>query len=92
MMLAKIRLWCILKDCFKINRIQRITLPNKVEFVKFKNEFVKFKNVERKMKSPFMIYSDFEIILVLEDNGKQNPNESYNKNIKNMSLVVMVMN
>ena len=44
------------------------------------------------MKSPFMIYSDFEIILVLEDNGKQNPNESYNKNIKNMSLVVMVMN
>ena len=85
MMLAKIRLWCILKDCFKINRIQRITMPNKVEFVKFKN-------VERKMKSPFMIYSDFEIILVLEDNGKQNPNESYNKNIKNMSLVVMVMN
>ena len=85
MMLAKIRLWCILKDCFKINRIQRITMPNKVEFVKFKN-------VERKMKSPFMIYSDFEIILVLEDNGKQNRNESYNKNIKNMSLVVMVMN
>ena len=85
MMLAKIRLWCILKDCFKINRIQKITMPKKVEFVKFKN-------VERKMKSPFMIYSDFEIILVLEDNGKQNPNESYNKNIKNMSLVVMVMN
>ena len=85
MMLAKIRLWCILKDCFKINRIQRITMPNKVEFVKFKN-------VERKMKSPFMIYSDFEIILVLEDNRKQNRNESYNKNIKNMSLVVMVMN
>ena len=85
MMLAKIRLWCILKDCFKINRIQKITMPKKVEFVKFKN-------VERKMKSPFMIYSDFEIILVLEDNGKQNRNESYNKNIKNMSLVVMVMN
>ena len=79
MMLAKIRLWCILKDCFKINRIQRITMPNKVEFVKFKN-------VERKMKSPFMIYSDFEIILVLEDNGKQNPNESYNKNIKTCRL------
>ena len=85
MMLAKIRLWCILKDCFKINRIQKITMPKKVEFVKFKN-------VERKMKSPFMIYSDFEIILVLEDNRKQNRNESYNKNIKNMSLVVMVMN
>ena len=25
-------------------------------------------------KSPFMIYADFETILVLQDNGKQNPN------------------
>ena len=24
-----------------------------------------------------MIYADFESILVTEDNGKQNPNESY---------------
>ena len=29
------------------------------------------------MKSPFMIYADFESILVPEDNGEQNPNESY---------------
>ena len=29
------------------------------------------------MKSPFMIYADFESILVSEDNGKQNPNVSY---------------
>ena len=28
-------------------------------------------------KSPFMIYADFETILVLQDNGKQNPNESF---------------
>ena len=34
------------------------------------------------IKSPFMIYADFEIILVPEDNGKQNPNESY-CNLKN---------
>ena len=26
-----------------------------------------------------MIYADFESILVAEDNGKQNPNESYQK-------------
>ena len=26
-----------------------------------------------------MIYADFESILVPEDNGKQNPNESYTK-------------
>ena len=29
------------------------------------------KNHERKIKSPFMIYVDFESILVPEDNGKQ---------------------
>ena len=31
------------------------------------------KNYERKIKSLFMIYADFESILVPEDNGKQNP-------------------
>ena len=29
------------------------------------------------MKSLFKIYEDFESNLVLQDNGKQNPNESY---------------
>ena len=42
-----------------------------------KGEYVKFKNAERKIKSPFMIYADFESILVFEDNGKQNRNEFY---------------
>ena len=37
----------------------------------------KFKNFERKIKSTCMIYADFESILVPEDNGNQNPNESY---------------
>ena len=40
-----------------------------------KGEYVKFKYFERKTKSSFMIYEDFESILVPEDNGKQNPNE-----------------
>ena len=35
------------------------------------------KNFERKLKSSFMIYVDFGSILVPEDNGKQNPNQSY---------------
>ena len=36
---------------------------------------------ERKVKSTFMIYADFECILVPEDNGKQkNPNEFYTNN------------
>ena len=36
-----------------------------------------FKYYERKIKSPFMIYTDFQSILVAEDIGKQNPNEFY---------------
>ena len=50
-----------------------------------KCEHVKFKNYERKIKSAFIIYADFESILVPEDNGKQNPKESYT-NIKNIAF------
>ena len=42
-----------------------------------KCEYDKFKNFERKIKSPFLMYPDFESILLPEDNGKQNPNEFY---------------
>ena len=59
-----------IKDCFKINGKQRIIMPKQCEYVKFKN-------YERKIKSPFIFYSDFESILVPEGNGKQNPEESY---------------
>ena len=45
-----------------------------------------------KTKAPFTIYGDFECILVLEDNEKQNPDDSYTKNFKNMLLTVMVIN
>ena len=41
------------------------------------SEYAKFRNYERKVKSPFIIYADFESILVPENNRKQNPNESY---------------
>ena len=59
-----------IKDCFKINGKQSIKMPKK-------GEYIKFKNFGRKMKSPFMIYADFESILSPEDNGKQNLNQSY---------------
>ena len=58
------------KDCFKIVGKQRIIMS-------IKSEFVKFKNYEKKKKSPFIIYADFERILVPGNNGKKNPNESY---------------
>ena len=67
-----------IKGCFKINGKERIIMPNK-------GEYVKFKKIERKIKWPFIIYADFESILVPEDNRKQNPKESYtNKYQKHM--------
>ena len=42
-----------------------------------KGECVKFRNHERKIKSPFINYEDFAIILAPEDNGQQNPKGSY---------------
>ena len=69
-------------NIFKINGKQMIKMPNK-------GEYVRFNNYERKIKSPFIIYANFESILVPEDNGKQNVDESYRKNIKNMLLAVI---
>ena len=36
------------------------------------------KYFQSKIKSPVMIYADFESILVTKDNEKQNPNNTYN--------------
>ena len=63
---------CYIKDCFEINAKQRIIMLKK-------DKYVKFKNYKRKIKSPFMIYANFESLLVPEDNGKQNSEESYTK-------------
>ena len=59
-----------IKDCFKFNSKQTIKMPKKVKYIKLKN-------LGRQIKSPFMIYADFESILVPEDKGKQNLNDSY---------------
>ena len=42
-----------------------------------KVEYVRFRNYERKTKLLFIIYADFESILVPQDNGRQNPDEYY---------------
>ena len=47
-----------IKDCFEINGKQTIIVPKKCEYIKFKN-------FGRKIRAPFMIYADFENILVL---------------------------
>ena len=72
----KKKLKCHIKNCFEINDKQIIKIPKKGEYAK---------NYERRIKSPFMIYADFESILVPEDNGKKSP-EEIRPNIKNMLL------
>ena len=70
---------CHIKDYFKINGKQRIQMPRK-------RKYVRFKIYERKIKSPFLIYEYFESILTPKDNGKQNPDESYtNKQKKHVA-------
>ena len=65
-----------IKNCFKINGKQRIVMPKKGEFVKFRNQ-------ERKIKSPFIIYAAFESISLSENNDKQNPKEFYTNKWQN---------
>ena len=64
-----------IKECFKINGKQKIIMDKKVNMLNLKS-------YERKIKSPFMIYADFESILVPKDNEKQNPEDSYTTNMK----------
>ena len=44
------------------------------------------KILEKKIKSPFMIYTDFQSVLVPKDNGKQNQNESYTNKYKKKKI------
>ena len=48
--------------------------------------------LKRKIKSIFIIYADFESMLVPEDNGKQNPKSLTQTNIKNILPAVMAIN
>ena len=59
---------CHINDFLKINVKQMIQMPKKAGYVQFKNYIKKL-----------MIYAVFERILMPEDNGKQNPEESYAK-------------
>ena len=59
-----------IKNCFKIKGKQTIKTSKN-------DEYFKFNNVGAEIKSLFIIYVDFEAILVSEDNEKQNPNECF---------------
>ena len=70
-----------IKNRLKINGKPKIIIHEKVEYVKLKN-------YDQKIKPPFIIYGDFKSILVLENNGKQKPEESYT----NILLAVTAIN
>ena len=57
-----------------------------------KVEYVKFKNYERKIKPPFMIYTDFERILKTKIMGSKIQMNLIRTNIKKVLLVVMAIN
>ena len=57
-----------------------------------KGEYVQFKHYERKIKSPFITYADFEIMLLPEDKVKQNPEESCRSKDQKILLPVMAIN
>ena len=63
-------------DCFQIN-------GKKIFKMAKKDETVKFKIYIRKIKSPFIIYADSESILVPENNGNQNSDQSYMNKYQN---------
>ena len=73
------------KNCFNINGKQRIIIPKK-------GEYVKFKHYERKIKKPFKIYADCKSILVPEDNGKKIEKRFIETNIINILLAVIDTN
>ena len=51
---------CHIKDRFKTIGKEKILMPKK-------DRYVKFKNYERKIKSPFITLADFKSILVAEN-------------------------
>lgn len=69
-------------DYFKINSKQIIKMPKKVEIVTFKS----FAWKNRKIKSPFVVYADFESILVPDVIVKEHPGRS--KMTKYQSIIL----
>ena len=57
-----------------------------------KGECATFKNYERKIKSPFIIYADFETILAYKIMESKIQKSLIQTNIKNILLVVMDTN
>ena len=74
-----------IKDCFKVNGKKRIIIPRK-------GELVKSKHYEKKIKSPLIIYADFESILVPENMESKIQKSLIRANIKNILLAVININ
>ena len=55
-------------------------------------EYVKFRNYERKIKLAFINYTDFESILLPEDNRNQNPEAPDTNKYQKYIAAVMAIN
>ena len=64
-----------INNCFKINGKQRFIMPKKASMLNSKIMRVTI------IMSPFMIYADFESLLVPEHNGRQNLNANNANNL-----------
>ena len=62
-----------------------------IKMAKKKVKLLDSKNFTRKIKSPFIIYADFQSILVPENNGKQNPDAFYINQYQNQNLSMVLM-
>ena len=57
-----------------------------------KGEYVRFKNYEKIIKPPFVIYADFESVLVQKIMGSKIQISHIRTNMKTMLLATMAMN
>ena len=58
----------------------------------FRNTKTLNSQIIKKIKSPFLIYADFESMLLPEDNGKKNPKTSYTKKYQKHIAAVVAIN
>ena len=75
-----------INDCIKINGKQRIIMPKKAEYIKFYN----FE--EKKIKSAFIIYVDFESIVVTKIIERKIQKSAINKYEKHIPCIYWYKN
>ena len=69
----------VIKNCLVINHRKSVFLPEE-------NKFVNFQNFKRLIKAPFIIYGDFECVLILSTD-----NIDFVQTLKNTKIILFVV-